>query len=267
MRWRVFAGEVTMGTLYVNMDLLVVSWLAGESAAGLYNAAWKFVRLGTVFARSITTSLFPVMSRMYVDSKSGFDQLFRYTIRIMCITVIPVSVGVMILSDRLVELLYTEEFFATSSILCVLIWVMLVDVINAFLSRVLFAQTRQRASMYSAAIGLAVNCLFIFYLVHRFSGIGAAYALLISGVCSMLYSLLAATDKKSIIELFREAMLVFLAAVIMGVVVYVLRDAWLPLITTVAILIYTPMLWILRIVDSQDVEFLQKTLLRKSAVS
>ena len=264
LRWRVFAAENWMAAIYTNLDVLMLSWIAGESAVGLYSAAWKFVRLGAVFSKSFTTAVFPVMSRMYVDSKGAFDKLFRHTIRVMSAIALPVIVSVSVLTDRIIPLLYKEEFADTGPILRILIWVLLLEFLNPFLSHVLFAQEKQHKSMYVAAISLGVNSITIILLVREYGAIGAAIGCIVGGFVATLCYLAFAAKLNELPTILLEIGRVLIAASGLGVAIYLVRDSSWLVVFAVAIVTYTFLLFVVQAIRMNDLRFFQSTFLRRA---
>jgi len=263
LRWRVFAAENWMATIYSNLDVLVLSSVAGEISVGLYSAAWKFVRLGSVFAKSFTTAVFPVMSRMYVDSRDSFHRLFQHTIRIMCVIAMPAITIVSVLPDRIVDLLYKDEFAEAAPILRILIWVLLIEFLNPFLSYVLFAQGKQRRSMYVAAISLGVNSVATYFLVQEYGARGAAGGCIVGGFVATLCYLWFTAKINEIQTLVLEMGRVFLAACGLGVTVYLVRDTSWPIVFVVAAVTYPILLFTVKAIRINDLRFLQNTFLRR----
>ena len=264
-RWRTFAAENWMATIYTNLDVLVLSFISGEVAVGLYSAAWKLVRLGSVFAKSYTTAVFPVMSRLYSKSRDQFHILCRQTIRAMALVTIPAAIAIVILADRLIQMLFTPEYAEAVPILRVLIWTLFAEFVNPFLSHALFAQGKQRKSMNVAAVSLFFNVIATYLLVSRYGAVGAAAGTVFSGlvamVCYFAYLLPPAQIAKMGIVFARLA----LAATGVGATAYLLRDASWPLLVGASVAVYVPLLWITGSIQRRDTELL-KLLLKGDGV-
>ncbi len=265
-RWRVFAAENWMAAIYMNLDVLMLSWIAGEAAVGLYSAAGKFVRLGSIFSRSFTTAVFPVMSRMFSESPDAFHRFYQHSIRVMYTVAFPIVIGVTVLAERIVALMYTDEYQGTVPVLRVLIWLVLIDFLNPFLSHVLFAQGRQHRSMHVAAISLCVNSLVCFMLVKSFGALGAAMGSVFGGLVAMCCYMFFAIPRSDVLATFTLAFRALLAAVGMGAAVFLLRDAYLVAIVAASGVVYVALLFLIQAIRSEDITYF-RTVLRSRAAT
>jgi len=263
-RWRIFAAENWMATIYTNLDMIVLSWISGEVAAGIYSAAWKIVRLGSVVAKSYTTAIFPVMSRLYGESRESFSRLYRHTIRVMCALALPAIAVVSVVPDRVIGLLFSDQYADAAAVLQILIWVLLVEFLNPFLSHALFAQGRQDRSMRVAAISLAVNSVATYGLVVRYGAVGAALGTVIGGLTATCCYLLFAISKREILATTILVLRVGVAAVGLGLVVFLVRDAgWFQLLL-ICVAVYTPLLFIVGAIRVDDLRFFRSTFLART---
>ncbi|MEM8732596.1 MAG: flippase, partial [Planctomycetota bacterium] len=227
LRWRVFAAENWMATIYTSLDVIVLSWITGEVAAGLYSAAWKIVRLGSVLAKSYTTAIFPVMSRMHGRADGALSSLYRETIRFMCVAAFPAIALVSVVPDRIIGLLFDDDFAGAAAVLQVLIWVLLIEFLNPFLSHLLFARGKQRNSMQVAFISLAINSVATYLLVSQFGAVGAAAGTVLGGGVATLCYLGFAFTRAEILDSLLVSLRVVLAALaVVGVAVLMRTASW-----------------------------------------
>lgn len=178
--WRVFALENWISNIYANLGIILLSFFHSEQTVGLYAAAGKLLRLGSVVAKSYTTAIYPYLARTFVDSKEGFRRVSLGSMRFMVAIVLPVVLTIFMLADPIVRLVFGDEFQAAVPILQVLVWVLLLNFFNPYLSHILFAREDQRHSLGVAAVKLVVYLAMAFWLIPTGGGIGAAQARLIS---------------------------------------------------------------------------------------
>jgi O-antigen/teichoic acid export membrane protein len=266
-QWRVFAAENWMATIYTNLDIIVLSSIVGETAVGLYSAAWRYVRLGTVAAKSFTTAFFPTLTRIHVEATQSFRPVLCHTFRVMCLVALPVISLVSVMPERVVELLFKEEYAGSAQILQILIWVLLLEFINPFLSHVLFSQGRQRYSMVVAGIGLISNLVLMYVLVHRFGAQGAAMACVTTGLIALSSYLYFVADFSTVAGMVGELVRILLAALSMGIVIHFLQhQSWL-LIVPVSILIYGIGLLLVQAIRVSDLQFIRQSFSRRALAS
>jgi O-antigen/teichoic acid export membrane protein len=251
--WRVFAVENWMATLYTNLDVLVLSWLAGEVAVGLYSAAWKVVRLGSVAAKAYTTAVFPLLARMYEQARSEFEKTSLDTIRLMMVLSLPAVVTISIFSDRVIGLIFRSgEYVDSAPILTVLIWVLLLEFLNPFLSHTLFARGRQNRSAQVAGISLAVNLVMTFALVYQFGAWGAAVGTVVAGLVATIAYLCFALNEKEIFNTLSSVLRTLVASAAVGALLFALKDFHLAALVGLGIISYSVLAVAMRLVCFDD---------------
>lgn len=267
LRWRVFAAENWMATIYTSLDVIVLSAVVGEAAVGLYSAAWRYVRLGAVVAKSFTTAVFPLLARAYLESRSQFCQIMQHTFRGMCLVAMPVIAGVTVLPTRVVGLIYKPEYEAAGPILQVLIWVLLLEFLNPFLSHILFSQGKQRLSLIVAGVGLLTNATLMFVLVPWLGPVGAAWACVGSGAMATASYLYFTRELGLIPGLLSEMARVAVAAFGLGVVLLSVAEQSWPLIFLVATVTYGVLLFVVQAIRWDDLRFIRQHLFQRAYAS
>jgi O-antigen/teichoic acid export membrane protein len=182
----------------------------------------------------------------------------------MCAMALPAIAVVSVIPDRVIGLFYNSEYADAIVVLQVLIWVLLLDFLNPFLSHVLFAQGKQHKSMRVAGISLVVNVVATLILVFRFGAMGAAAGTVIGGLVATCFYLFAAMPKHDVIATFSLAFRVALASIGMGVAIYLFRQSDWFILIGIGILSYVPLLFAVRAIRPEDVRMFKKTFLIKA---
>jgi O-antigen/teichoic acid export membrane protein len=173
-------------------------------------------------------------------------------------------IGVSVLTDRIVAILYKEEFAEAGPILRVLIWVLLLEFLNPFLSHVLFAQGKQHRSMVVAAISLSVNSIATYLLVRQFGAIGAAAGCILGGLVATICYLAFSAKMSELPGIVASMARVLIAASGMGLAVYLVRDSSWPIVIVVATAVYVALLFLVQAVRMSDVRFFKSTFLSRA---
>lgn len=266
VRCRVFFAENWMATVYTSMDVIVLSAFLGETAVGLYSAAWRYVRLGSVVAKSFTTAAFPLLTRSHFESPAKFREITQHSVRVMAMIAIPIIAGVSVLPERVVQLIYKPEFAEAAPILQVLIWVLLLEFINPFLSHSLFSQGKQKLSMIVAGAGLLANVIFMLTLVPQYGGVGAALACVFSGATATLCYLYFTQELGMARVFVVETARISLAGIAMGLCLLgIEQQSWL-LLGPVAVVVYGAMLLLVQAIRLSDLKLIKQHFFQRASV-
>jgi O-antigen/teichoic acid export membrane protein len=258
LEWRVFAAETWLATFYLSLDVVLLSFFCGEAAVGLYDAAWKLIRLGPVVANSFATAVFPFIARLYVNSRDMFQQISEQSVKYILAIVLPAVLGISILSERIVLLLFDRQFAESAPVLQILAWLLIPQFLNQFLSRVLYARGQQGRSLVVSAVGLVSFLAVAFILIPKFGVIGAAWSTVLSSYTALACYIVfctAGTDRRSILSILLRQVA---AATVLCLALHLMRDTQLPSVLAACAVIYVTLLVGLRIVSTSDFKLLQE---------
>jgi O-antigen/teichoic acid export membrane protein len=256
--WLVFAGETWVATLYLSLDVVLLSLFWGEFAVGLYDAAWKLIRLGAVVANSFTTAVFPYISRLYVDARDTFHQLSQQSVKYILVMVVPAALCISVFAEPLVLFLFDGRYAESAPVLRVIAWMLIPQFLNPFLSRVLYARGQQGRSLAVSIVGLVVFVAVAFVLIPKFGAIGTAWTAVLSSyaalVCYLTFSTTGTHRRSIMMILLRQA------AAILGLclALFVVQHTQLVLALAACAVLYAGMLLGLRIVTLSDFKLMQE---------
>ena len=255
--WRVFAAETWVATLYLSLDVVLLSLYYGETAVGLYDAAWKLIRFGPVIASSFTMAVFPYMSRLYVNAKDTFQLVSEQSVKYILAGILPAVLCITIFADRIVLFLFSQQYAESAGVLRILAWLLIPQFLNPFLSRILYARGQQKRSLAVAIVGLTTFLSVAFFLIPAFGPYGTAWTMVISSYAALVayfwHSMLG-TDRRPLLVIFmRQAVA---AAGLLLVLLLMKNSQSLPILLACPVL-YAAMLIGLRIVSFNDVKLLQ----------
>jgi O-antigen/teichoic acid export membrane protein len=256
--WRVFAAENWLSTLYLQLDVVLLSLFHGEAAVGIYEAAWKLIRLGSVVARSFTTAVFPFISRLYVRAEDTFHQVNLHSVKYFLAAILPVVIGTAIFAERIVLLLFDHEYVGAVPVLQVLAWLMIPQFLNPFLSHILFARGRQRQSLIVAAVALSTFVIAALWVIPQWGAVGTAYVALLSATAAFCCYMIFCVRGYCRIDLLAILLRQSVAAGVLCAILYLMKSYDLLFIVLVGAMLYPVLLVALRIVTWSDFKLLQE---------
>jgi O-antigen/teichoic acid export membrane protein len=174
-------------TLYWRIDIFMLSKLRTVEDVGYYGAAWRILELAMVVPQSLCLSLYPQISAAALRDLNRLRQIGRGAMRYLLAISLPAAVGIMLLAQPILTLLYGPEFGAAAPALRILILTLVPYVIVRYHAYVLVGADHQRIDLMLNIAMSMVNIVLNLVLIPRYSYLGAAIATFIS-IC--VYGLL-----------------------------------------------------------------------------
>jgi O-antigen/teichoic acid export membrane protein len=256
--WRVFAFENWMSTLYLSLDVVLLSLFHGEAAVGIYEAAHKLIRFGAVAARCFTTAVFPYIARLHVEAKETFQWVNLQTTKYFLAVILPVVIMITLLAQQIVSVVFDEAYADSIPVLQVLAFILIPQFLNPFLSHVLFARGDQRQSLIVAAVALSVFIAAALLLVPTWRAVGTACASLIAAMtalgCYLSFVAAGSAGQRLAALLVRQA----IAGGILGGLIFFMRGQGIMLPLVVGFTVYIVALVGLRVVSTSDLKLLHE---------
>lgn len=174
--------------IYAMIDTTMIGIFCDDSTVGCYSNAMKLTRMVTTTAAAIGAVLFPRLSIVYNENnKKQFNVLINTGTKIMLMFAIPAAIGLILLKDDIVLILFGESFKGAIPILSILSLMIPVVVCNTLLGgQVLVTLGRESKYMISVVSASIVNTTLNFFLIPRYGAPSAAVASLISE-CIVLF--------------------------------------------------------------------------------
>ncbi|HCT64397.1 MAG TPA: murein biosynthesis integral membrane protein MurJ [Lachnospiraceae bacterium] len=201
---------------------------AGVSAIGYANTVYSII-VG-VFVLSVANVIFPQLSRMTMDDdKKRFGETVSITMEVMAFLLIPMTVGMMCLSEPIIMLIYQRGEFTqyatglTSNALFFFSIGMIGFGIQAILSRAFYAEQNGRIPLLSGIISIGVNVALCKALAPRMGIGGLALASAVSSTVSAIVLFIPMQKRNRIISktLVIQIIKMIISAGIMAVVVII----------------------------------------------
>lgn len=117
-----FAVTGILYTIYYSIDVIMLTNMVGDYASGIYNATYKLISVLTLFYSVYTAVIFPVMSKFYKNDKKLLLTRYEKSIKYLLMIIIPIAVSTVLYSSEIINLIYGNQYDASSSVLCILIW-------------------------------------------------------------------------------------------------------------------------------------------------
>jgi len=260
-----FALTSLFSLINFKIDQVILSFMQSDIILGWYSAAYKIIDILALIPSLLLTALYPVFSRYHKENeillKKGFDLALRYVI----ILAIPVVIGVFLVADKLILLLYGTEYFNSISVLRILIFISLISFINTPLFVMLNAIGKQKITMIYTAIIACVNTIMNILLIPILSIKGSALATIIAEITFLILSSYQLRKSGFELRLFQKIIKPLIAGIIMAVVMLLIIKTSIFIIIPIAAITYFVVLFLIKEFDKEDIELAKRVLSKRNA--
>ncbi len=248
------ALTVVFTVIYFKIDVVMLSLIRGDnSEIGWYSAAMRLIELMGVLPALIVSALFPIVSSLYKDSIDSLKKVYKTSFKYLLVVALPIAVGTLLLSDRLIYIIYGKEYIKTVPALKILVFALIFIFVNYILMNILVAIDRQKISAIVAGTCVFVNITLNLCLIPYYGYLGAGTATVITEIALFtlsLYFVAKYVCRVNIVVLFIKPLI---SVIIMGAfIVLILTKLHLVLVIFLSALIYFSSLLVLRFFTKDD---------------
>ncbi|WP_304105183.1 flippase [Methanobrevibacter ruminantium] len=248
-----FGLSIFFYTVYFSIDVVMVQMIAGDYATGLYNSAYKIVSVFAAFYVIYQYVIFPLMSKLYAEDtnllKVSFEQSFKYSLLIL----LPLSIGVYLYSDYIINLIYSSQYALASPAMQILIWTIVFLFINGVATSLLNSIGKEVSVTKIYVVAAVFNIVLNYFMIPVLSYNGAAITTVLSEVLIlvlMMYSI-SRTEYKPDWSLLKTVVKLIACGIILAMALHLINvSLWLAI--PIGFVVYVLVLFITRTIDDTD---------------
>lgn len=171
-----------LATLYLRVDLVLLSRLDTFEAVGRYGVAVKFVTLFGFLPLALMTALLPLLVRSWPGDLSAFHRVVQRATMLVTVLAGAVAVGFLPVAGGMTQALYGEEYGVAARAAQIIVASECVMYLSLVGLNVLVTVARNKEYVLITAVGLVLNVCANLVLVPRLSFEGAAIAAAVTNV-------------------------------------------------------------------------------------
>jgi O-antigen/teichoic acid export membrane protein len=253
--------------VYSYIDQILLSVLIGDKHLGWYSVPYKITYAFQFLPAAFSAAIYPAMSDCYANNKERLKMIFDRSMYILTFLAIPLAVGIGTLADKIIIVLYTNEY--QPSILA--LQIMIFSVIPLFLSfpvgSILNACDRQATNTLNIGITMVVSVILNIILIPRYQHIGAAITALVSLCLLFILNMywvpkIVNFDKKFL--LIKTGKTIFASAIMGILILYLKPTVSFIILTVLGALVYLIIMYLIKGFTKDDVNFLWQAIFKKT---
>ena len=185
--WPLMAGSA-LSTIYFSLDSVMLRFFQGNESVGIYSAMYKIVFVFYLFATLYGTSIFPVLSQLFVHARDQFITLYDRSIQLMTSLGLLFGLTITLFAAPIIQVFFGKEYWGGVLTLQISIWSIMIFLVGLILYDTLIVAEKQKALLWSVLISTVINALFNIVLIPIWSIAGAAIATVIAQVAQLMFN-------------------------------------------------------------------------------
>jgi O-antigen/teichoic acid export membrane protein len=254
-----FGFAMFLVVLYGRAGVLLLKGLASDADVGYFNVGYMLSQPLGFISSAFNISAFPSLARAAQRGADAVRPTLRRAVKFQFLIAFPLTVGLVLLAERLIPLLFHSGSFRQSAIALKVIGLGLTLIFLNLMSRyVLAALNEQRAYLRAIITGLVVNVGTSAALIPSIGFMGACVGLLAGELAVLFGCQWTLRRYLAFGDLLREAGRPLVAALGMGVVVFLLRPLNVFLLPVLGAIVYATLLLLVRALTADELDILRR---------
>lgn len=185
--WPIAFGGL-VGAFMTNVDILMMGWWRTAEEIGFYSAAQKIVGMLYIIGGLLASAVSPALFRLvHENDNERISAMITKIMAIILLLAIPLTVGGIILSKQIIELVFGGEYSNSTPIFIVLISSLLIIYPFSILNYIIFAYNKQSRMVGYAAAASLINIILNAALIPLYGAVGAAIATVFANFFNILF--------------------------------------------------------------------------------
>jgi len=160
--------------IYFYIDSVMLSLMKGDVVVGWYNAAYRFVYVLLFIPAAYFSSIYPIMSRFYKTSEDSLKFSYKKSLKYILIVAYPIAIGVTLFANKIILLVFKEEFTPSIPALQILVWAVFFSYLAHATLYTLNSINRQIVYTKLTSLAMVLNIILNLIFIPSFSFIGAS---------------------------------------------------------------------------------------------
>ncbi len=211
------AISLFFSSIYSKVDITMLGATIGNKSVGYYSNGHKIINIIITTCTSITAVFLPRMSLLYKENKEKFIRLLNNGIRIILFISIPATIGVFLLSNPAIMVLYGSSFAKTGTVLMIFSPLIIIKGLGDLLCyQTVISIGKEKYLIPAAFAAMIINVVLNIVLIPIYYEIGATIASVISEfVVNAIMIILIRRNVKFMVS-FTEVLKVIISSIVMG---------------------------------------------------
>ncbi len=220
-----FLAVSLINTLYLMIDVIMLSKMKGDEVVGWYAPAANDLFFGLfIIPGTIATVVYPIFSRHFSQSLDKLKESINFTIKILIVLGVPISVGTLVLAPQIINFFFGPKYINSVIVLQLMALAISFAFIREPLGFGIASIGKEKYLMWINAFFLLLKIFLNLIFIRLYGHVGAAITSVFCIIFSMFVSYFVLKSKIKDLFMLNHFVKPSAAAFLMGVVIFLLRD-------------------------------------------
>lgn len=249
-----FAALAVLGTIYFRIDSIMIEYMEGSQAVGLYNAAYKIMEGLLMIPWIFSSTIFPAISKNLYSQKETVLISSRRALKFLFIISFPLTTIIALFSGRFITLLYGDSYSASIPALQILSITFIAVFASVITSTIINASAKPVINTYIALAMVVINISINIIAIPLWSINGAAFATFFTEIFGLIIGTVYINRNIFTLSYHQYVLKPLMASIGMGIIIFLFPNLLaIPLYS----IFYLLLLFIFKGFAPDDIHFLK----------
>ncbi len=239
--------------IYFKFSILLLSFFKSEAEVGLYGLAYKFLESITFFPAMIMGLILPIMSNYFLISKEKFRIIFQKTFNVLVLFGVPLLLGGVYFSDKIILLLGGAKYLPASIALKFLIIACFFIFFGTLLSNAIAAMHKQAILVKIYSVAAIFNIIVNLALIPKYSYNGVALTALFTELLATAFMLVIVVKELEYMPSLSLFWKSFVSASIMLIILFFFKELNIFIISGLGAVVYFLLVFVFKGINKTEI--------------
>ena len=259
------AVSIVLTLIYFKIDSIFLSLPAINRGAvnpiidvGIYNIAYKVLEGIIFFPAMFVGLIMPLLSKHALSNQEEFKKIFQKVLDVLIIFIIPLLIGLLLLSLPIVTLIGGKDFTDSAKVLQILAFAVGLIFLGNLFGHSIIALDKQKTAAWIYFGGMIFNVITNLIFIPKYSYLGAAATTVFTELLVTILMLWLIYKTIRYFPSFKIVWKILFAGLIMGLFIYIFQGWNLFILVSLAAIIYFAVLYLIKGIKKEEILLLIK---------
>lgn len=248
--------------IFVRVDIIMLSIMKGDAIVGWYGAAYGLTYGFKPLPQIFMNALLPLIAYYHVSSKKSLKIAYERSFKYLLILGLPLAFGTTLLADRIIILLYGQQFSNSIIALQILAWDVLLIFLYTCSAFIIVSIDEQNKMAIIAGCTALINVVINLILIPEYSYVGAAIATIVAESFLLVSYTYIISRHLYILPVHKMILKPVIACIVMVLFIYLFGGINLILLILISVILYFGVLFLLKEFSSEELHMFKKLIKR-----